>query len=148
MCALSDDTRQFLRKSKLMMESQENAKLCENANPSPRLVRKPQVKKQNKKTLREIALEQKIGNGHVPFLAHASSEPSLLHPVAGNMRNELHCSKSSTDINRDSDLSSNADMSTRELEKSRTDNTDPFLELISQRHRSQQNVGRNMSSEV
>jgi hypothetical protein len=148
MCALSDDTRQFLRNSRIMTESSENGKL-RNSNPSldsglldsPRLRRKPLVKKSQpgKKTLREIAIDQRIGKGHVP-LAHASSEPSLF---AGNFGNELHNSKSSSDINSNSDASSNVELLAQAgSEQSRTNSPDPFLELISQRHKPQQNVGQ------
>ena len=142
MCALSDDTRQFLRHSRIMMES-ENKKKLRNSNPSldekawdsPRFQRKPPVKKSQpvKKTLREIAVEQKLGKGHDPVLTHASSAPSLFDPLAGNMDG-----KSSSDINRNCNTTSNGGILQQVgFEGSKTDDSDPFL-AISQRHRSQQ----------
>ncbi len=151
MYALSDDARQCLRDSRLFnMESPENAGKLRNSNPSlesegwssPRFQRKPPVKRCQpaKKTLREIAMEQKIGNGHVP-LAHASSAPSLLDPFEGNIGNVLHNSKSSSDINRNVEPSVNGGLlAPVGFEDSRTDSHDPFLELITQRHKPQQNV--------
>ena len=145
MCSLSDDTRQFLRNSK-MMESSESAEKCRKSDPSlnrerwdsPPFQRRQPVKKYHpgKKTLMEIAMEQKIGNGHVPSLAHASSAPSLLDPFESKNKDELYNSKSSSNANRNT----NVELSQVGLQDSRTDNSDPFLELISQRHKPQQNV--------
>lgn len=150
MCALSDDTRHFLRHSRIMMES-ENRKKLRNSNPSldekawdsPRFQRRPPVKKSQpeKKTLREIAAEQKFGKGHVPVLTHASSAPSLFDPLAGNTDANSHSSKSSSDINRNCNTTSNgAILQQVGFEGSKTDDSDPFL-AISQRHRSQQEGG-------
>ena len=150
MYALSDDTRSFLRNSRIMMESSGNAKKLGNSNPSlntkawdsPKFQRKPPVKRSQpgKKTLREIAIEQKIGNGHVSVLAHASSAPSLSDPPAGNMDVNCLSSKSSSDFNRNSSTTSNAQILEQVgFEGSKTDDTDPFL-AISQRHKSRQNV--------
>ena len=154
MIALSDDTRKFLRDSRIMNESSHIAKTFRNSNPSldnspsasPRFQRKPPIRRTpaGKKTLREIALEQKTGNGHVPSLAHASSAPSLFDPFAGEIGNELRDSnsRSSLDINRDCMTNANSGLLTRVgIEESKTDDGDPFLELISQRHKPQQRVG-------
>lgn len=146
MCALSSDTQQFLRHSRLMVESSADMKVCQNSNTqnelwdSPRSSRQPPAKQflPEKKTLMEMALQQKTRNGHVPSLAHSSSAPSLFDPLAGNMDNELQNSKSSSDITRNSKMSSNVKLlAPIKLEEQRTDNPDPFLELISQRHKTQ-----------
>ena len=130
------------------MGSPENAEKCRNSNSSldgellgsPRFQRRQPVKRcpPGKKTLREIALEQKLGNEHVQSLAHASSAPSLLDLFAGSIDKELQNSKSSSDINSNTNVPLLAQDGCNE---SRTDSPDPFLELISQRHKPQQSMG-------